>query len=142
MPIKIPIYRNESMAGLVKIEERESYLFCVIEHSDYTAENSLTHTQEILKACHDTGKSLVFVDNTANHEGQPATTKAIAGLLMEDLLLNFQRDFGLIPRIAVLGAGPRVSTYKPTQSILERAGIPFAAFTDEEEAKEWLFKKV
>jgi hypothetical protein len=142
MLITMLIYRNEGMTGLIKIEERENYLFCVIAHSTYTPENSLAHTQAILTACQDSDKRLVFVNNTANHEEQPATLKALAGLLMEDLLLNFQQDFNISPRIAVLGAGPRISTYKPTQSVLERAGIQFAAFTDEEVAREWLFRLV
>ena len=129
------------MADLVKVEEREGYVCCIAEQFNYTRENLLTFMQVVLEACRDTGKDLVFVDFTAIRENTPATLKTMVGILGEGLLRNFARDVGRIPRIAVFGAVPHISTYKPAQKILREAGMPFAIFTEEAAAKEWLFKE-
>jgi hypothetical protein len=130
------------MADLVKVEEKESYLYCIAEQFDYSIENLQTFIQSVLETCRDTGKTLVLIDFTAIREKTPATMKTLVGVLAAEQLRNFNRDVGRIPRIAALGVAPHVlSTYKPAQEILQGAGMPVAVFTEEATAKEWLFEK-
>ena len=129
------------MADLVKVEEREGYLYCIAEQFDYTSKNLLTFFKAVLKASQDTGKNLVFIDFTAIRENTPATLKSMAGMLAKGLLQDFHRDVGRIPRIAVFGATPHVLNYKPAQEILRNAGMPVAMFTDEAAAKKWLLEE-
>jgi len=129
------------MRGLVRIEEKENYLYCIAEHFDNTFENKLTFAEDILKVCQKTRKGKIFIDFTANHESTNSTSKAMTGIQLEELLLHFQRYFGITLRVSVLGSPTRIlSTYKPLQETLNISGIPFASFTDDKEAREWLFK--
>ncbi|MFT7213802.1 MAG: hypothetical protein ACI9XK_004061 [Granulosicoccus sp.] len=63
------------MTGLVEIEERENYLHCVAVQFDYTPETYVALTQDILETCRNSGKSLIFLDFTANDKSRPATLK-------------------------------------------------------------------
>ena len=127
------------MTDLVKVEEREGYVYCVAEQFNYTRENLLLFFQAVLKASRDTDKNLVLIDFTAIREETPATLKTLTGFLAEALLRNFDRDVGRIPRIALFGVAPHISTYKPAQEVLQGASMPVAIFTEAAAAEEWLF---
>ena len=118
-------------------EEGSKHLQCSTD-GEFVSDEAVAAFRTALFAGQAMRRQTIFID--ASNISMPAM--AIEKLLFA---FNAKKDFdrfvdstGTVPRIALYGVAPFVSTYKPSHDFFVTNELPIQVFTDRDEALNWL----
>jgi len=108
----------------------------VVASGDFDLNDTNIYINRILSACQFAGVDCVLIDYRGVEGITHATTRTLIALLMEEEYANHEETSRPV-RIACLGL-PNAFSNQSGSKIFQAAGLPFASFTDSDNAKSWL----
>ncbi len=93
----------------------------------------------VLEACVSNDCKYALVDVSGITEPHMATEKLIFAHNVAETVSDFQKIQSAIPRIAMFGTNPFITTYKPGSDYFQTRNIPIRTFDDQSSAETWLF---
>jgi hypothetical protein len=96
----------------------------------------------VVEACASNDCMYALIDVTGITEAHIATGKLIFAHYTAETVSHLQKMQSAIPRIAILGTAPFISsTYKPASGYFQLNNIPIRSFYELSSAEEWLFSE-
>ena len=113
------------------------HLHCGVD-GRFLSDEAVAAFKTSLFASHAVRKRTLFIDITTIDSAAHATDKIIYAFEAKVEFERFVADTGIPSRIAICGAEPFISTYRPAHDFFETNGLPIRVFLDRDEALSWL----
>ena len=121
-----------------KIEVLSDHVLCTTS-GEFSPQEGLRFLNTVADACEISGLMYALVDVTGITQPHMATEKLIWAYNVDNAVALLSQLNRMIPRTAIFGMAPFISTYKPASDHFQRRNIPIRVFDNKAAAKEWLF---